>query len=251
MPIASLIALIALLDLLHVLGIGRRRLGLALLAAVLGRRLRGQVGVRPGVPADRVTGRGHLLEDVRMPERVLADREEDRLRAMLRQRIEHRARVGGPGAVVEREHDLFQHQEVVRLVLLEAEARPAGGVHLDGARDAQRIGIGAGLRQRGRDRCCKRDARRCDCRSQAHGHPRCQSSESRFPKACGAGRNLRKLMLPRHALFSCGCVAAGASSSRPNLGALCRRSTQFHHAAVLPSRPSRKQDAPGDLHVHA
>ena len=77
--------------------------------------------MRPGVPADGVTGCGDLLEDLGMPQRVLADREERRLGAMLGQGVEHGARIVGPGTVVEREHHLLQQQEVVHLVLLEAE----------------------------------------------------------------------------------------------------------------------------------
>ena len=52
------------------------------------RQLR-QILVRPGVRADGVAGRGHLLEDFGMLAGVLADREEHRLGALVGQRLEH------------------------------------------------------------------------------------------------------------------------------------------------------------------
>ena len=80
-----------------------------------------------------------------MPQRMLADREERRLGAMLCQGGEHGARIVGPGAVVEREHHLLHEQEVVHLVLLEAEPGAAGGVDLDRAGNAERVGISGTL----------------------------------------------------------------------------------------------------------
>ena len=46
-------------------------------------------------------------------------------------------RVLRPGPVIEGQHDLAFPQEVVALEMLEAEARTAGGVDLDGASDPQ------------------------------------------------------------------------------------------------------------------
>ena len=53
--------------------------------------------MRPGVRADGVAGGRDLLEDFRMIGRVLADREEHRLGAFVRKRLEHRRRVVGHG----------------------------------------------------------------------------------------------------------------------------------------------------------
>ena len=97
--------------------------------------------MRPGVRADGVAGRGHLLENFGMPAGVLADREEQRLGALVGQRLEHALGVARPRAVVERQHDLVVAQEVVGLEVLEAEAGAAGGVDLDHALDAERIRI--------------------------------------------------------------------------------------------------------------
>src|SRR5688572_10478730 len=105
---------------------------------------------------------------------MLADREKDGLRAMLRQRVEHGARVAGPGTVVESEHHFLEQQEIVRLVLLEAKARAAGGVDLHRARQPQCVGIGAralSLRSRRRNGCCERNGEKRDCRTQAHSYP--------------------------------------------------------------------------------
>ena len=99
--------------------------------------------MRPGVGADGVSCGGDLLENFRMIGRVLADREEHRLGAFVRQRLQHRGR-GRPRTVVEGQHDLLVGQEIELLVLQEAEARSARGVDHDGAADAERIGIGAG-----------------------------------------------------------------------------------------------------------
>ena len=62
------------------------------------------------------------------------------LHAFVGQRLEHRRR-GRPRAVVEGQHDFVVAQEVVLLEMLEAEARAAGGVDLDGAGHAERIRI--------------------------------------------------------------------------------------------------------------
>jgi hypothetical protein len=57
----------------------------------------------------------------------------------------HGARIVGPGAVIERENHLLHLEEVVHLVLLEPEARTAGGIDLDRARYAEGIGIAGAL----------------------------------------------------------------------------------------------------------
>jgi hypothetical protein len=70
------------------------------------------------VATSGVTGGCDHLENLGMPQCVLADREEDGLRAMLCQRIEHGACVVGPRTVVKSEHDFLEQQEVVRPILL-------------------------------------------------------------------------------------------------------------------------------------
>ncbi len=88
----------------------------------------------------------NLLEDAGLVGRVLADREEDRARAMRGERVDHRHRALRPRAVVVGQHDLAGLEEVVLAEMLEAEAGPAGGVDLDRARNAKRVRIaGAGL----------------------------------------------------------------------------------------------------------
>src|SRR3569623_355553 len=125
-------------------------LGLALLVRQL---LGGEIGVRPGVRADGVAVRCNRFQDFRMPGRVLADREEDRLGALVVQRLDDGGRVDGPRTVVEGQYDFLFAQEVELLEMLEAEAGPAGGVDGDDARDAERVRISAG-------RFCRR-GRRC------------------------------------------------------------------------------------------
>ena len=107
-----------------------------------------QVLVRPGVRADGVAGRRHLLQDFGMPAGMLADREEQRLGALVGQRLEHGRRVARPRAVVEGQHDFFVAQEVIGLEVLEAEAGAAGGVDLHHAGDAERVRIVAFCRRR-------------------------------------------------------------------------------------------------------
>ena len=111
-------------------------------AAFFHRRL--QVCMRPGVAADGVAGREHLLQDFRVIGGVLADRKEGRPEALVGKRLEHRLGVVEPGAVVEGEHDLVVAQEIVVLEVLGAEARPSSGVDLDHAGNAHGIWIVAG-----------------------------------------------------------------------------------------------------------
>ena len=99
--------------------------------------------MRPGVGADGVAGRGHLLENFRMIGGVLADREEHRLGAFVRQRLEHGRRIDRPRTVIEGQHDFLVGQKIELLEMLEAETGSARGVDLDDAADAERIGIGA------------------------------------------------------------------------------------------------------------
>ena len=93
------------------------------------------------VRADGVPGLGDVVQDVGIAGGDLADGEEDGLGALGIERGEDGRRAVGQRAVVERQHDLFRIEEVVHLVVLEAEAGAAGGVDLDDAGDAERIGI--------------------------------------------------------------------------------------------------------------
>ena len=115
-----------------------------ILALLLGQLLVDERRVRPGVRSDRMTGRHHLLEDFGIVGGVLADREEDAGGAFIRERLQHGGRVHRPWAVVEGQHHFLVAQEVELLEMLEAETGAAGGVDLDGAADAERVGIVAG-----------------------------------------------------------------------------------------------------------
>ena len=116
--------------------------------------------MRPGMRSDGVAGRQHLLEDFRIIGGVLADRKEDAGGAFFRERLQDRRRIYRPRAVVKGQHHLLVAQEVELLEMLEAEARTACGVDLDGAADAERVGIVAG--RAGRSGCCRwRGLRRC------------------------------------------------------------------------------------------
>jgi hypothetical protein len=110
---------------------------------LIGHLLRIQIGMRPGMRTDGVTGRGHLLENFGMVGGMLADRKEHRLGAFISQRLEHGGRIGRPRAVVEGQHDFLVGQKVELLEMLKAKAGAAGGVDFHHAGDAQRIGIGA------------------------------------------------------------------------------------------------------------
>src|SRR5258705_2242305 len=71
-----------------------------------------QVRMRPSRGADAMAGRRHLFENFGVVGRVLADREEHRLGAFIRERFEHGGRVYRPGTVVEGQHDFIIRQEV-------------------------------------------------------------------------------------------------------------------------------------------
>ena len=92
------------------------------------------------------------LEDLGVPAGMFADREEQRLGALVGQRLEHGRRIARPRAVVEGQHDFVVLQEVVGLEVLEAEAGTAGGVDLDDAGNAERVrvvALGRGRSRRG------------------------------------------------------------------------------------------------------
>ena len=131
-----------------------------ILALLLVQLLVDEGGMRPGVRPDGMAGRHHLPEDFGIVGGVLADREEDAGGAFLRQRLQDRRRVHRPRTVVERQNHFLVAQEVELLEMLEAETGTAGRVDLDGAADAERVGIVAG--RTGRDRRRRRGGgRRC------------------------------------------------------------------------------------------
>ena len=132
-----------------------------ILALLLVQLLVDEGGMRPGVRSDGMAGRHHLLEDFGIVGGVLADREEDAGGAFLRQRLQDRRRIHRPRTVVERQHHFLVAQEVELLEMFEAETGTAGGVDLDGAADAERVGIVAG--RTGRDRRRRRGGGRAAC----------------------------------------------------------------------------------------
>ncbi len=100
-----------------------------------------QILVRPGVGADGHSGFDHLLGDLGMPHRVLADLKERGFQTIVGERLEHGGGILRPRTVVERQHDLLLVEEVILLEMLEAEAGAAGGVDLDDARQAHAAGL--------------------------------------------------------------------------------------------------------------
>jgi hypothetical protein len=90
-----------------------------------------------------MSGRGHLSENFGMVGGVLADREEQRPGALVRERLEHGGCIGRPWTVVEGQHHFLVGEKVELLEMLKAKARAAGGVDLDHPADAERVGIGA------------------------------------------------------------------------------------------------------------
>ncbi len=107
-----------------------------------------------------MAGRGNLLQDFRIIGRVLADRKEDTGRAFLRQRLQDRGRIDGPGAIVERQHHFMVAQEIELLEVLETKPRSARGVNFNDAGNPKRIGICArgfsgGCGRRGSQRCLR------------------------------------------------------------------------------------------------
>src|SRR5262249_3152762 len=123
-----------------------------------------QILMRPGVASNGVARSGHLLHDFWVPPGMLADGEKHRLRALVRQRLEHRRSVTGPRSVVESQHDFVVGQEVIGLEMLKAKTRPARRIDLDHAGNAKRVGIVTFYRCRKGRRCrrsgCSRSGRR-------------------------------------------------------------------------------------------
>src|SRR5208282_2676483 len=118
-----------------------------------------QVFVRPGVAADRHSGFDHLLGDLGMRDRVLADLEECGFQTIISERLENRWSVFRPGAVVESQHDLLIAEEVVLLEMLEAESGAALRVDLYDAHQSHATRFVAGGDVAGRDAARARSGR--------------------------------------------------------------------------------------------
>src|SRR5262249_26853756 len=97
--------------------------------------------MRALVRADGMAGSSDLFHDLRVPTRMLADRKEKRLGALVGQGLEYGRCMSGPRAVVERQDDFMVTQEIVSLEMLEAEAGSARGVDLDNAGNSEGIRI--------------------------------------------------------------------------------------------------------------
>src|SRR3569832_2729223 len=85
-----------------------------------------EVRMRPGMGADCVSGRSHLLEYFGMVGGVLADRKKHSLGAFVRKRLQHRGRIARPRTVVECQHDFLVGKENELLEKQKAEYGPIG-----------------------------------------------------------------------------------------------------------------------------
>jgi len=112
---------------------------------------------------------GDVANDLRQADRHFAEAEEDRLGALLVERIENG--LGGPDlrTVVEGQHHLLVLQEVVSLVVLEAEAGTARRVDLDDAADAESVGIALAIRRGGKGGARRGERREKGCGGAEHG----------------------------------------------------------------------------------
>src|SRR5262249_2586822 len=117
-----------------------------------GRRFLDQVDVRPRVRTNRMTRRRDLPENLRMPDRVLADREERRLGALGCKCSEHGRGVDRPRTIVEGQDALAWIEKVIGLEVLKSEAWTPGRVDLHHAGNAKCPGRLAG-RSRDDFRC--------------------------------------------------------------------------------------------------
>src|SRR5689334_3291826 len=99
-----------------------------------------------------MAGSSDLLHDLRVPARMLADRKEERLGALLGQGLEHGGRMSGPRTIVESQNDFMITQEIVGLEMLEAKAGSAGSVDLDNTGNPEGIRVVA-FCSCGRRRC--------------------------------------------------------------------------------------------------
>src|SRR6187551_1107522 len=103
--------------------------------------------------ADGMTRRRDLLHDLWMPAGVLADRKEERLGALVGERLEYRRCVARPRTIVEGQDDFVVAQEVVGFEMLETEPGSPGGVDLNRASNAERIRVVTFCRSWCRRRC--------------------------------------------------------------------------------------------------
>ena len=86
--------------------------------------------------SDGMSGRSDVAKQGRMPKGMLADREEDPLRALIAQRLENCRCVARPGHR-QKSVRFRRAAEIVGLELFRTEARSARGVYLDNARNAE------------------------------------------------------------------------------------------------------------------
>src|ERR1700722_12401888 len=98
--------------------------------------------MRPSMRADRMSCCSNLLEDFRVPHRMFADGEEQRLGALRLQGFEDGWRIAGPRTVIEGQHDFVVAKEVVCFKLLGSEAGASGRVYFHSPRHAKRVWIG-------------------------------------------------------------------------------------------------------------
>ena len=66
----------------------------------------------PSVRADRHSGIDHLLSDLRMPARHLADLKKSRPQTLVGQGFQHGLGAAQPGAIVEGQNDLLVAKEI-------------------------------------------------------------------------------------------------------------------------------------------
>ena len=152
--------------------------------------------------ADGVAGGRHLLEDFGLLDRMLADREEDRLGAVRGERGQHRRRIHRPRAVVEGEHDFAGAQEVMALKC----SKPKPGPPVVSISTTRLTPIAFGLAQvdwhrRRRWRHLGGDYRRCTAASGVRGRMRrmrhgCPPRRARAPDP-GYGGLLSKKIAPK------------------------------------------------------
>ncbi len=119
--------------------------------------------MRPGVVADGVALAGDALDHVRVFGGVLADQEEGRAHALLRQRRQHLRGGRRMRAVVEGQYDLVIGERQRLREALQSDARRGPGIDAQHPRGAERVlaravrGLGRGDRGEGSESQARRD----------------------------------------------------------------------------------------------
>ena len=98
-----------------------------------------QAAVRPGVVADGVAFGRDPPHQIGMFRGGLADQEEGRLHAFVRQRRQHFRRRRRPRAVIEGQHHLMIPQRQRLRKVLQPDPRRGGGIDMKNARGAERV----------------------------------------------------------------------------------------------------------------